>query len=88
MKEQDIRVYRDLMGANETWAAETRGVLATQGIQMLNLLVQHFVVYCKGASAFIHSKDLMRFHCDVAPQLWEQFAEPFFLWKRNKSCIT
>ena len=37
----------------------------------------------QGSKLFIHSKDLMHFHCDVVPRLWEQFAEPFSLWKRK-----
>ena len=35
---KQIRVYRDLMGANEKWAAETRTVLREHDILMLNLI--------------------------------------------------
>lgn len=38
MNEQEIRVYRDLMGANEKWASETRIILEAQNIHMLNLI--------------------------------------------------
>lgn len=38
MSNQRINVYRDLMGANEEWAAKTRQVLADQSILMLNLI--------------------------------------------------
>lgn len=33
-----IKVYRNLMGANEQWAAKTRTLLAWYGITMLNLI--------------------------------------------------
>ena len=33
-----IRVYRDLMGDNERWARENRGLLAHHGIRMANLI--------------------------------------------------
>lgn len=38
MSDREIKVYRDLMGDNEVWAARTRRVLAEQGILMLNLI--------------------------------------------------
>jgi len=38
MSPREIRVYRDLMGDNETWAGETRTVLGAHGIVMLNLI--------------------------------------------------
>jgi hydrogenase nickel incorporation protein HypB len=38
MSTQEIRVYRDLMGANEKWAARTRELLAARRILMLNLI--------------------------------------------------
>jgi len=38
MSTKEIRVYRDLMGANEEWAAKTRTVLSDTGILMLNLI--------------------------------------------------
>jgi len=38
MSSKTIRVYRDLMGANEKWAAETRSLLAENSITMLNLI--------------------------------------------------
>ncbi len=38
MSQRSIKVYRDLMGANEEWAAKTRGVLAEKNIAMLNLI--------------------------------------------------
>jgi hydrogenase nickel incorporation protein HypB len=34
----EIRVYKDLMGANEKWAKETRTLLAKHRILMLNLI--------------------------------------------------
>jgi len=33
-----IKVYKDLMGENEKWAAKTRELLADRGIAMLNLI--------------------------------------------------
>lgn len=38
MTTKEIKVYRDLMGANEEWAAKTRALLAERGILMLNLI--------------------------------------------------
>ena len=38
MSTREIRVYRDLMGANEKWAAKTRTLLADHDILMLNLI--------------------------------------------------
>ena len=38
MKTQEIKVYRDLMGANEKWAAKTRDLLAPNRVLMLNLI--------------------------------------------------
>jgi hydrogenase nickel incorporation protein HypB len=38
MSDQEIRIYRDLMGANEKWSRETRTLLADRGILMLNLI--------------------------------------------------
>ncbi|MBI3987678.1 MAG: hydrogenase nickel incorporation protein HypB [Lentisphaerae bacterium] len=33
-----IKVYRDLMGANDLWASKTRALLKARGIAMLNLI--------------------------------------------------
>ena len=38
MSSREIRIYRDLMGANEKWAAENRALLQTHGLTMLNLI--------------------------------------------------
>jgi hydrogenase nickel incorporation protein HypB len=38
MNVRQIKVYRDLMGENERWAAETRSLLRGKGIFMLNLI--------------------------------------------------
>ena len=38
MKTEEIKVYRDLMGANEEWAAKTRELLAPNRVLMLNLI--------------------------------------------------
>lgn len=38
MNTREIRVYKDLMGENEKWAVEIRGVLRENGIFMLNLI--------------------------------------------------
>jgi hydrogenase nickel incorporation protein HypB len=38
MTTKEIKVYRDLMGANEEWAAKIRELLAERGILMLNLI--------------------------------------------------
>ena len=38
MNTRRIRVYQDLMGANEKWAAEIRKVLAEHGVTMVNLI--------------------------------------------------
>ena len=34
----DVRVYRDLMGENEKWAAETRLLLAEKNLLMINII--------------------------------------------------
>jgi len=38
MSTREIRVYQDLMGENEKWAAETRELLLSKRVQMLNLI--------------------------------------------------
>jgi hydrogenase nickel incorporation protein HypB len=38
MTTKEIKVYRDLMGANEEWAAKTRALLAEKGVLMINLI--------------------------------------------------
>ena len=38
MTTREIRVYKDLMGANEKWAAANRSLLAENSITMLNLI--------------------------------------------------
>lgn len=38
MTTKEIKVYRDLMGANEEWAAKTRELLAEKGVLMINLI--------------------------------------------------
>jgi len=38
MNSREIRVYRDLMGANEKWAAKTRALLQEKKILMVNLI--------------------------------------------------
>ena len=38
MTARSIRVYRDLMGANATWAARTRSLLKRKNVTMLNLI--------------------------------------------------
>jgi hydrogenase nickel incorporation protein HypB len=38
MTKLNIKVYKDLMGANDKWAAKTRSLLAEKGIGMLNLI--------------------------------------------------
>ena len=38
MSTREIRVYKDLMGANEKWAGATRTLLAHEGVVMLNLI--------------------------------------------------
>jgi hydrogenase nickel incorporation protein HypB len=38
LSSQEIRIYRDLMGANEKWARENRARLEDRGILMLNLI--------------------------------------------------
>ena len=38
MSSRDIKVYRDLMGANEEWAEKTRALLQEKSIRMLNLI--------------------------------------------------
>ncbi len=35
---RNIKVYKDLMGANEEWAAKTRALLAQKKVRMLNLI--------------------------------------------------
>jgi len=37
-EKREIRVYRDLMGANEEWAAKTRALLAEKNLTMLNMI--------------------------------------------------
>ncbi len=34
----EIKVYRDLMGENDRWAAEIRSLLARHGVRMINLI--------------------------------------------------
>lgn len=38
MSDREIKVYKDLMGANAEWAAKTRELLKEKGIRMLNLI--------------------------------------------------
>jgi len=38
MSATEIKVYRDLMGANAEWAAKTRALLAERGITMVNII--------------------------------------------------
>jgi hydrogenase nickel incorporation protein HypB len=38
MSTVDIKVYKDLMGENEKWAAETRKLLAEKNIMMINII--------------------------------------------------
>ncbi len=38
MARSEIKVYRDLMGANAEWAARTRRLLAEKGARMVNLI--------------------------------------------------
>jgi hydrogenase nickel incorporation protein HypB len=38
MKTREIRVYQDLMGENEKWAAEIRTLLVAHSVKMLNLI--------------------------------------------------
>lgn len=38
MTVKEIKVYQDLMGANEEWAAKTRDLLRTRSLLMLNLI--------------------------------------------------
>jgi hydrogenase nickel incorporation protein HypB len=38
VNEKEIRVYRDLMGANEKWASEIRTLLTDRGMLMVNLI--------------------------------------------------
>ena len=38
MNVTEIKVYRDLMGENDRWAGEIRGLLAKHGVRMLNLI--------------------------------------------------
>lgn len=38
MSSREIKIYRDLMGANDEWAAKTRGLLENAGIAMLNII--------------------------------------------------
>ena len=38
MTTSEIKVYRDLLGANNEWAAKTRDLLAARGITMLNII--------------------------------------------------
>jgi hydrogenase nickel incorporation protein HypB len=62
MSKREIRVYKDLMGANEEWAAKTRALLEEKGLRMLNLigspgcgkttLVENMVERLKGVLRF------------------------------------
>jgi hydrogenase nickel incorporation protein HypB len=62
MSTREIRVYKDLMGANEKWAATIRSQLAENGIAMLNLigspgagktaLLESLVPYLNGQARF------------------------------------
>lgn len=38
MTKREIRVYKDLMGANEEWAAKTRALLEEKHLRMLNMI--------------------------------------------------
>lgn len=38
MTKHQIKVYKDLMGENEKWAADNRNILTSNGISMLNLI--------------------------------------------------
>jgi hydrogenase nickel incorporation protein HypB len=38
MSKQNIKVYRDLMGENEKWAAKTRALVAEKGIKLFNII--------------------------------------------------
>ena len=38
MSTRSIKVYKDLMGANEEWAAKTRALLKERGLAMMNLI--------------------------------------------------
>lgn len=38
MTTREIKVYKDLMGANEEWAAKTRSLLAEKKLSMLNII--------------------------------------------------
>ena len=38
MPKREIKVYRDLMGANDEWAGRTRRLLAEKGLLMVNLI--------------------------------------------------
>ena len=38
MSTREIKVYKDLMGANEKWASATRALLADKEVVMLNLI--------------------------------------------------
>ncbi|MBC8406960.1 MAG: hydrogenase nickel incorporation protein HypB [Planctomycetes bacterium] len=38
MTTKEIKIYRDLMGANEVWAAKTRVLLAQKRVLMINLI--------------------------------------------------
>jgi len=38
MGTREIKVYKDLMGANEKWAAKTRSLLAERQLSMLNII--------------------------------------------------
>lgn len=59
---KNIKVYKDLMGENEAWAAKTRALLAGKGIRMLNLigspgcgkttLLERMVAYLRGCMRF------------------------------------
>jgi len=38
MPKLDIKIYRNLMGANDQWAAKTRALLKKHHVIMLNLI--------------------------------------------------
>ena len=38
MSTQNVKVYKDLMGENEKWAAETRALLKEKNIMMINII--------------------------------------------------
>jgi len=57
---KEIRVYRDLMGANEEWAGKTRTLLTEKGVLMLNLIGSPGAgktALLEGLSSYLGSKD-------------------------------